>query len=191
MNALGGDSGALVEPIGEALRFNTTLLHLDLCNCGLTVHMIKAIGHALEDNHTLLGIHFDDHKLLDGLSHHPSDDNGSGDERSPLASPRDTSRPSSRGSTRSRSGSNGASSLGLPGGGKNEVPLETPRGKTRTTEEWKKFFQRSGTNRGEAGADTQPNDPGSVRLGVVPVLVARLTSNECKLSLSLSSAISF
>eukprot|EP00750_Incisomonas_marina_P013088 INCI17222.4.p1 GENE.INCI17222.4~~INCI17222.4.p1 ORF type:complete len:1153 (+),score=220.46 INCI17222.4:254-3712(+) len=159
MNALGGDNGALVEPIGEALRFNTTLLHLDLCNCGLTVHMIKAIGHALEDNHTLLGIHFDDHKLLDGLSPHPSDDN-SGDERSPLASPRETGRPSSSGA-RSRSGSNGASSLGSPRGGKTEEPLETPRGRTRTTAEWKKFFQRSGTSRAEAGADTQPNDSSS------------------------------
>ena len=72
-NTLNGEG--VVELVSEALRFNKTLLHLDLCNCGFTPTMIRSLGSALRDNHTLIGIHVEDHDTMnkEHNNHHTRD----------------------------------------------------------------------------------------------------------------------
>lgn len=151
MNNLGGDNGALVEPIAEALRFNKTLLHLDLCHCGLTPHMHRVIGDALRDNHTLLGIHFDDHKLQDGKytdrGHH-GDSNSLTSPRSELHTPRSqlqtprSQRQSPRQLTQANSQGNDQTLTTSPA--RSNRNLDSV--KRQTSMEWSEFFKGKQTN---------------------------------------------
>merc|ERR1719174_2865906 len=58
MNPVGSDHESVVR-LRNSLRFNNTLLHLELNSCGFSETNIRVLAQGLEDNHILLGLHLD------------------------------------------------------------------------------------------------------------------------------------
>lgn len=58
MNPVGHDHDTVIR-IRNSLRFNNTLLHLEMDSCGFSEKDIGHLAKGLEDNHILLGLHLD------------------------------------------------------------------------------------------------------------------------------------